>query len=320
MILITGAANHDERAFPDPEYFDIHREIERHVGFGFGIHLCIGAALARLETRIAFEELLARYPELRGPPADGPRRTRATCAGSPTSRSRSSPPPEPTGRAPGERSSTARRATSCASTRSTSPRPAAGEVQVRVDAVTLNFNDIDGIHGRYRTVPVPAPYVPGMEVLGTVVAVGDGVDGSLVGTRVVAIPSGAHGGYAEVAVAPAAMTFPMPESIPLPGAAAILMPFHLAALSLFRRAGVQPGETVLIHAAAGGVGSAAVQLVRAAGRPRDRAGGLTREGPVLRPGARGRRRRRHQRDRLRRRRARGDGRARRRRRLRHHRR
>jgi cytochrome P450 len=69
VILITGAANHDERAFPDPEYFDIHREIERHVGFGFGIHLCIGAALARLETRIAFEELLARYPnyEVRQP-------------------------------------------------------------------------------------------------------------------------------------------------------------------------------------------------------------------------------------------------------------
>ncbi len=69
VILVTGAANHDERAFPDPEYFDIHREIERHVGFGFGIHLCVGAALARLETRIAFEELLARYPnyELKQP-------------------------------------------------------------------------------------------------------------------------------------------------------------------------------------------------------------------------------------------------------------
>jgi cytochrome P450 len=62
VVLVTGAANHDERAFPDPEYFDIHREIERHVGFGFGIHLCVGAALARLETRVAFEELLARYP------------------------------------------------------------------------------------------------------------------------------------------------------------------------------------------------------------------------------------------------------------------
>jgi cytochrome P450 len=69
VVLITGAANHDERVFENPEYFDIHREIERHVGFGFGIHLCVGAALARLETRIAFEELLRRYPnyELRQP-------------------------------------------------------------------------------------------------------------------------------------------------------------------------------------------------------------------------------------------------------------
>jgi cytochrome P450 len=69
VVLITGAANHDERVFDNPEYFDIHREIERHVGFGFGIHLCVGAALARLETRIAFEELLTRYPnyELRQP-------------------------------------------------------------------------------------------------------------------------------------------------------------------------------------------------------------------------------------------------------------
>jgi cytochrome P450 len=62
VILITGAANHDDRQFRDPEYFDVHRDIERHVAFGFGSHLCIGAALARLETRVAFEELLRRYP------------------------------------------------------------------------------------------------------------------------------------------------------------------------------------------------------------------------------------------------------------------
>jgi len=69
VILVTGAANHDERMFEEPELFDIHRPIERHVGFGFGTHLCIGAALARLETRVAIEELLARYPdyELSGP-------------------------------------------------------------------------------------------------------------------------------------------------------------------------------------------------------------------------------------------------------------
>ena len=77
VILVTGAANHDERAFPDPEYFNIHREIERHVGFGFGIHLCVGAALARLETRVAFEELLARYPNYEVSQPMGAR-TRAT--------------------------------------------------------------------------------------------------------------------------------------------------------------------------------------------------------------------------------------------------
>jgi NADPH2:quinone reductase len=145
------------------------------------------------------------------------------------------------------------------------PTPGPGEVLVRVEAVTLNFNDIDGIHGRYATVPIPAPYVPGMEVLGTVDATGDGVDAALGGARVVAVPSGAYGGYAEYAVAPASMTFSMPDEIALPDAAAILMPFHLAALSLYVRAGVRKGETVLVHAAAGGVGSAAVQLVQAAG-------------------------------------------------------
>jgi NADPH:quinone reductase len=145
------------------------------------------------------------------------------------------------------------------------PSPGPGEVLVRADAVTLNFNDIDGIHGRYATVPVPAPYIPGMEAVGTVEAVGERADESLVGTRVVAIPTGAFGGYAELSVAPESMTFPMPDEIPLPDAAAILMPFHLAALSLYVRAGVREGETVLIHAAAGGVGSAAVQLAKAAG-------------------------------------------------------
>jgi cytochrome P450 len=62
VILVTGAAQHDDRVFDRPELFDLHRDVERHVGFGFGAHLCVGAALARLETRVTFEELLARYP------------------------------------------------------------------------------------------------------------------------------------------------------------------------------------------------------------------------------------------------------------------
>jgi cytochrome P450 len=63
VILITGSAVHDERKYPDPDTFDIHRDIDRHVSFGFGRHLCLGASLARLETRVAFEELLKRFPD-----------------------------------------------------------------------------------------------------------------------------------------------------------------------------------------------------------------------------------------------------------------
>jgi NADPH2:quinone reductase len=76
------------------------------------------------------------------------------------------------------------------------PEPGEGEVRIRVKAVTLNFNDLDGIHGRYKTVPRPVPYIPGMEVLGIVDGYGTGAE-SWLGKRVVAIPSGAFGGYAE---------------------------------------------------------------------------------------------------------------------------
>ena len=143
------------------------------------------------------------------------------------------------------------------------PVPVAGpgELLVRVAAATLNFNDIDGVRGRYRTVRPPLPYTPGMEVLGRVEAAGAGAEG-WVGKRVVAVPTGAFGGYAEFASGSAAMAFEMPPASELPDApaAAIYFPFHLSWLALHERARVQPGETVLIHAAAGGIGSAAVQL------------------------------------------------------------
>ena len=63
VMLLWGSANLDDREFPDPEVFDIHRRAPRHLGFGHGIHVCLGAALARLESRVAFEELLTRAPE-----------------------------------------------------------------------------------------------------------------------------------------------------------------------------------------------------------------------------------------------------------------
>jgi NADPH2:quinone reductase len=133
-----------------------------------------------------------------------------------------------------------------------------------VAAITLNYNDLDGIMGRYLTVRPPLPYVPGMEVLGRVEAAGAGAEG-WVGKRVCAIPGGAFGGYAEHAVCPAACAFEMPEDIPDAEAAAIFFPFHLSWFALFERGRLARGESVLIHAAAGGIGSAAVQLARHAG-------------------------------------------------------
>ena len=63
MLLLIGSANRDDRRFPDGDTFDIHRKIDHHLTFGYGIHFCLGAALARLEGRVALDEVLQRFPE-----------------------------------------------------------------------------------------------------------------------------------------------------------------------------------------------------------------------------------------------------------------
>jgi NADPH:quinone reductase len=144
------------------------------------------------------------------------------------------------------------------------PEPAAGEARVRVQAIPLNLNDLERITGGNMMVRPDLPYSPGMEVMGVVDACGPGAEAWL-GRRVVAMPRQAHGGYAEHAICPAVSMFDMPEAIPLPGAAALYFPFHLAWLGLFERADLRAGASVLVHAAAGGAGSAAVQLAKDAG-------------------------------------------------------
>ena len=144
------------------------------------------------------------------------------------------------------------------------PEPGPGEVLVRTRAAALNFNEIDGCYCRYATINPPLPYTLGMEVLGVVEAAGAGADHWL-GRRGMASAKGAFGGYAEWVVAPIDMVFDAPESLDDRQAAAFFFPFHLAWLGLHERGRLQPNEWVLIHAAAGGVGSAAVQLAAAAG-------------------------------------------------------
>jgi NADPH2:quinone reductase len=144
------------------------------------------------------------------------------------------------------------------------PAPEAGELRVKVQAIPLNLNDLERITGGNMMVRPELPYSPGMEVMGVVDACGPGTEQWL-DRRVVAMPKGAHGGFAEYAICPVVSTFDMPESIPLPGAAALYFPFHLAWMGLFDRAELGAGESVLIHAAAGGSGSAAIQLAVHAG-------------------------------------------------------
>ena len=62
MLLLTSSGNRDERKFPDADRFDIHRNIDHHLAFGYGAHFCLGAALARLEGRVALDEVLRRFP------------------------------------------------------------------------------------------------------------------------------------------------------------------------------------------------------------------------------------------------------------------
>jgi NADPH2:quinone reductase len=146
-----------------------------------------------------------------------------------------------------------------------SPSPGPGELSIDVAFAGLNYAEV-----LYRRglVDVPLPFVPGIEVAGHVRAVGEGVTGFEVGQKVAALTIINSGGYAEVAVADARLTAPLDDRLELAVAACVPSNSTTAILALERVAGLQTGEAVLVHAAAGGVGSQLGQTARLLGAGR----------------------------------------------------
>jgi NADPH:quinone reductase len=144
------------------------------------------------------------------------------------------------------------------------PAPGSGQLLVRVLAAAANFPDILLCQGTYQARP-PLPFTPGLELCGEVVAAGADVVGFAPGDRVIGgavFPSGAFGEYALLA---AERSFPAPAGLDDAEAAPFLVTYQTGWFGLHRKARLKAGETLLVHAAAGGVGSGAVQLGKAAG-------------------------------------------------------
>lgn len=137
------------------------------------------------------------------------------------------------------------------------PEPAEGEVRVKIGACGLNFADLLMIKGQYQDTP-PAPFILGMEVAGVVDAVGQGVEDLHPGARVAGF--GGQGGLAEYGCFAANRAVPIPDGMSYAQAAAFLIAYGTSHVALDHRARLQPGETLLVLGAAGGVGLTAVEI------------------------------------------------------------
>ncbi|GAB3483968.1 NADPH:quinone oxidoreductase family protein [Nocardiopsis coralliicola] len=146
------------------------------------------------------------------------------------------------------------------------PEPGEGQLLVRVRSAAVNFPDALLCRGQYQVRP-ELPFTPGVEMCGEVVSAGPGVPdrAPAPGTRIIGSPDLPRGAFAEYTLVPAAGALPAPASLTDDEAASFFIGYQTGWFALHRRAGLQPGETVLVHAAAGGVGSAAIQLAKAAG-------------------------------------------------------
>jgi len=137
------------------------------------------------------------------------------------------------------------------------PRPESGQVALKVEATGLNFADLLMVKGTYQATPA-TPFVPGLEVCGTVTALGPDTDGPAVGTRVAVF--GGQGGLAEHGVFPVDRLVPVPDAMPSDVAAGFIVAWSTSHLALTHRARLVRGERLVVLGAAGGVGLTAVEL------------------------------------------------------------
>jgi NADPH2:quinone reductase len=142
--------------------------------------------------------------------------------------------------------------------------PGPSQVRVASEIFSLDFNDIDTIYGRYGLLKFEPPFVAGMVAAGVVDAAGPGAE-VLLGRRVVGVTVGAKGGYASAALLDAATVQTLPTWLSFVDGVAMYFPYLLGWLALRERARVRAGDIVLVHAAAGGIGSGVVQLAKALG-------------------------------------------------------
>ncbi|MFT3856488.1 MAG: NADPH:quinone oxidoreductase family protein [Aquabacterium sp.] len=145
---------------------------------------------------------------------------------------------------------------------SPTPEPGKGEVRIAIKAASLNFPDLLIVQGKYQMRP-PLPFVPGAEFAGVVEAVGEGVKHLAIGTHVAGFAG--TGGFGTHTVCAANMLMPLPPVFSFEDAAAFLCTYGTTYHALMDRAALKAGETVLVLGAAGGVGTAAIQIAKAAG-------------------------------------------------------
>jgi NADPH2:quinone reductase len=142
------------------------------------------------------------------------------------------------------------------------PAPQAGQVLIRIEAASLNFPDLLIVQNKYQMKP-DLPFVPGSEYAGVIEAVGEGVTHLKVGQSVACLSG--TGGFGTHTLAPAKLCMPLPPGFPAVDAAAFIMIYATSHHALMDRAALKAGETVFILGAAGGVGTAAIQIAKAAG-------------------------------------------------------